>query len=568
MTMLQRLALPPQTEPAAAPAAPERMQALIERTLELDRHVQRRARADLAALPELALAPDARAALGPKYPARAFAYLEELDRGDDDAPAAEAALLDEAARYFRGAIRPQSPHSLFNMVPEPSVEATAAAWLATAYNANSLMDAFGGEALLIEQQVARKIGRWAGWPQAMGISCNGGKFTIMYAIKSALSRIAPESIRDGLPRDLVILCSEGAHYCVEHAASLLGLGSGRCLRVPSGSDGRMRPEALRRMLDEQHAQGRRVAAIVCCGGTTINFNCEDAREVREIADAFARERKLPARPYLHLDSVIGWLYLSLLDADEAQLCERVPDPRSRARIAEVLRRLRGVDGFDSLGVDFHKDGLCPYASSFFVARDRRFMDELGDGSYRYGEQDFQYGQFRAYRYTFENSRPGQGILAAWMNLRRLGRVGYGDYLAGLHQARDALADALQRHGLFRVLNRASLGWELVFEAPFAPDLLALAPSRQDLALGFMQECWDRVNAGYDLPLFSIVPGYRIDNDPDAVTTGFLLYPMQQRSDAQWDRAVALIAAQFHDFQARLRAQPRALSASAFEKPIR
>ncbi|MFK3650338.1 pyridoxal phosphate-dependent decarboxylase family protein [Lysobacter enzymogenes] len=564
MSMLQRLAIP--SAPDAPP--PERLRALVERTLQLDRHVQQRAHADQAALPELALAPGARAGLGPKYPARAFDYLAELERGDDDAPASEAALLDEAARYFRGAIRPQSPHSLFNMVPEPSVEATAAAWLATAYNANSLMDAFGGEALLIEQQVARRIGRWAGWPQAMGISCNGGKFTIMYAIKSALSRIAPESIREGLPRDLVILCSEGAHYCVEHAASLLGLGSGRCLRVPSGSDGRMRPQALRGMLDEQHARGNRVAAIVCCGGTTINFNCEDTAQVREIADAFARERGLAERPYLHLDSVIGWLYLSLLDAEDAQLRRRVPDPRSRARIAEVLRRLRGVDGFDSLGVDFHKDGLCPYASSFFVARDRRFMDELGDGSYRYGDKDFQYGQFRAYRYTFENSRPGQGILAAWMNLRRLGRDGYGDYLAGLHDARNALADALERHGLFRVLNRASLGWELVFEAPFDPELIALAPSYQDLALGFMQECWDRVNAGYDLPLFSIVPGYRIDNDPAAVTTGFLLYPMQPRSDAQWDEAVAHIAAQFHDFQARLRTQPRALGATPFEKPIR
>lgn len=37
------------------------------------------------------------------------------------------------------------------------MEATAAAWLATAYNTNSLMDAFGGEALLVEQKVARRI---------------------------------------------------------------------------------------------------------------------------------------------------------------------------------------------------------------------------------------------------------------------------------------------------------------------------------------------------------------------------------------------------------------------------
>ncbi|MCT2386582.1 pyridoxal phosphate-dependent decarboxylase family protein [Erwinia pyrifoliae] len=550
------------------PGESESLQAVIDFTQDLDRHVQDRARASQIGLPELAFAPAALGSLGPKYPARTFCWRDELDGDQQDAPAGDAELLDEVARFFKGAIRPQSGHALFNMVPAPSVESTAAAWLTTAYNANSLMDFFGGESLLIEQKVARCIGRWAGWPQAMGISSSGGKLTIMYAIKSALSRIAPESLCSGLPGDLVILCSEGAHYCVEHAASLLGLGSDNCLRVPGDGDGRMCRHALLRILYQQHARGRRVAAIVCCGGTTINFNCDNTQQIVEIVDLFVREQHLQQRPWLHLDSVIGWLYLSLLNVGEEQLRHVIPDARSRQRMTEVQQRLQGLRGFDSLGVDFHKNGLCPYASSFFIARDRHFMDLLGDGHYHYGETDFQSGKFRAYRYTFENSRSGQGILAAWINLRRLGRAGYADYLVSLHQARNALVDALERHGLFRVLNQASLGWEVVFEVPFAPDLIALAPSRQELAQRFMQECWDRVNAGYDLPLFSIVPGYQIGNDANAVTTGFLLYPMRPRQDAEWDETVALIAAQFDHFQTRMRAQQRKPATVAFEKPIR
>lgn len=548
---------------------PEHLQALIDYTQELDHHVQQCARASQSWLPKLTFAPDALTTLGPKYPVQAFSYLDELECDDkDEAPASDDELLNEVARYFRGAIRPQSPHSLFNMVPEPGVAATAAAWLATAYNTNSLMDAFGGKALLIEQQVARRIGRWAGWAHAMGIACNGGKLTIMYAIKSALSRIAPDSQRNGLPNDIVILCSEGAHYCVEHATSLLGLGASNCLRVPANREGRMCADALRRMLSEQHASGRRVAAIICCGGTTINFNCEDTREVLDIAEAFAQENNLKERPYLHLDSVIGWLYLSQSGVDTKEEKHQVCSSRIRARLAEVHRRLRSTGAFDSLGVDFHKNGLCPYASSFFVSRDRRFMDELGDGNYHYTNKDFQYGQFRAYRYTVENSRPAQGILAAWINLRKLGRHGYAAYLIRLHEARDSLTNALERHGLFRVLNYSSLGWEVVFDIPFEPEVIALAPSKEELAMGFMQECWDRVNAGYDLPLFSVVPGYRIENDPDTVTTAFLLYPMRQRLDSEWDETVTLIAKQFHDFQTRLRKGQTVLEQIPFEKPIR
>ncbi|WP_240152551.1 L-2,4-diaminobutyrate decarboxylase [Erwinia amylovora] len=71
------------------------------------------------------------------------------------------------------------------MVTVPGVQAIAAAWLTTACNANSLMDVYAGNSLLFEQKVARCIVRWAGWPQAMGISRSGGKLTFMYAIKSA-----------------------------------------------------------------------------------------------------------------------------------------------------------------------------------------------------------------------------------------------------------------------------------------------------------------------------------------------------------------------------------------------
>ncbi|CND11923.1 putative decarboxylase [Yersinia intermedia] len=546
----------------------EHLQAVIDYTQVLDRYVQHSARIRQSMLPELSFAPKALATIGPKYPIQKFSYLEVLNRDQDETPASEDELLSEVARYFNGAIRPQSRHSMFNMVPEPDFSATAAAWLATAYNINTLMDAFGGEALLIEQQVARRIGRWAGWTHAMGIACNGGKLTILYAIKSALSRIAPESRCAGLPNNIVILCSEGAHYCVEHAASLLGLGTDNCLRIPANSEGKMCADTLRLTLNEQHAQKRKVAAIICCGGTTINFNCEDTREVVDIAETFMREKNLKERPYLHLDSVIGWLYMSQSDTDKVDSQYQFPNQRIKARIAEVHHRLRAISAFDSLGVDFHKNGLCPYASSFFISRDCRFMDELGDGHYRYTDKDFQYGHFRTYRYTFENSRPAQGILAAWINLRKLGRHGYATYLNRLHEARDSLTSALERHGLFRVINYCSLGWEVVFKVPFDSDLIALASSEQELAMSFMQECWERVNAGYDLPLFSIIPGYRIENDPDTVTTAFLLYPMQQRQDLEWDDTVTLIAKQFNDFQTRLRTRQTKLNQMQFEKPIR
>ncbi|MFS1539712.1 MAG: hypothetical protein ACL7BU_14670 [Candidatus Phlomobacter fragariae] len=61
----------------------------------------------------------------------------------------------------------------------------------------------------MEQQVSRTIGHWLGWNEAMEISCSGGKITILYALKSAISRLCPASIRDGLQNNLIILYIKG-----------------------------------------------------------------------------------------------------------------------------------------------------------------------------------------------------------------------------------------------------------------------------------------------------------------------------------------------------------------------
>ncbi len=316
-----------------------------------------------------------------KFPAKPFDYLDELDQLGEPGGATDEEVLAEVDAFFRGALRPESPFCLFNSDFRPTVEATAAACLTVMNNVNGLMDAFGGESLLVEQKVARTVGRWAGWPSAMGISCNGGKLTMFYALRCALTRAQAGSLRSGIRRRTVIMCSAGAHYSVEHVAALTGIGAENVFRVPLDAYGAMRPEALAAMLDAAHAEGVCVAAVVCSGGTTIDFCCDDTTAVGGVVDRFVGSHGLKQRPYLHFDGVIGWAYLAFAGLSEDELAAIVPDDPIRGRIAEVLRRAAALERFDSLGADFHKTGLCPYPSSFFIARERRFMDELGAGDY-------------------------------------------------------------------------------------------------------------------------------------------------------------------------------------------
>jgi glutamate/tyrosine decarboxylase-like PLP-dependent enzyme len=530
------------------------MQSVLRRLADMDRHLRNRAASSQIPTPG---APDSFA----KYPGRDFDYLQELDALEDLLEPAPDRVIDEVSDFFRAAQRPESPLCRFNLNVLPTVDATAAACLSVTANVNALMDAFGGESLLVEQKVARTIGRWAGWPEAMGISCGGGKSTMIYALRCALARAVPDSARRGVSARAAVICSAGAHYSVEHVAAIIGMGAEQVIRVPMDRSGATRPEALRAAMEDAHRTGSAIAAIVCCGGTVIDFCCDELARTRAIAEDFAREHHVPL-PYLHFDSVIGWPFLALRGMPTSLMDELLPPGPGRHRVEEVLRRCEALPQFDSLGVDLHKSGLCPYASSFFVARDRAFMNALGDGTYVYGPEDFRFGRLRAYRYTLENTRPTHGTLAAWVNLVGLGRKGIGAYLSDLHEGRAGVEAALRRHGRFEPLNPQGLGWDVVFDIPQPPELAPLPYG--EFAIGFMEHCWRRVREGHGLPLFSIVPEWHVDHQPELSRIAFVLYPMGRHEPRAWDWMVKSISDELDRFVA----QGSAGSVGPWERPIR
>lgn len=507
--------------------------------------------------------------LNPKFSAQTFHYKEDLEKSYmPETGKHTEEVFHSLSEMFEGSIRPHSPYSLFNMVPSPLLDTVAATTMTQLYNSNSLMDAFGGKTILFEQRIARAIGRLVGWEQAHGISCNGGKLTLFYAIKSAISKIAPESRREGIPNDLVVLTNEGAHYCVEHVCSILGLGADQCIRIGTTEDWRMDVTKLKQVLHEQLAKGKRIAAVVCCGGTTINFACDDTNEVYQCVEQVFAETKQTYFPYFHLDSVIGWLWFTFMGVRDNEWEQKIENAEIRRKIKRVVEKVKGVSRFDSFGVDMHKNGLCPYSTSFFVSKTDECFNHLNEGSYSYSESDYEFGNFRAYRYTIENSRPANGIAAAWVAMNRLGRVGFQEYLVQLHTLHMKCKDALEKVSGISVINDASLGWELVFQIAF--NRIRLHSSHFDtseIAKTFIQYCWNETNKGHEVPLISIVPEFKVNPD-DSMKTAFLLYPMSLFSEDHISEIVSKLAACIYEFEMKVISGEIEVENRLLEKPIR
>ncbi|QDX94105.1 glutamate decarboxylase [Brevibacillus laterosporus] len=507
--------------------------------------------------------------LNPKFASETFLYKEELKKSYmPETGKNTEEVFTSLSEMFEGSIRPHSPYSLFNMVPSPLLDTVAATTMTQLYNSNSLMDAFGGKTILFEQRIARAIGRLVGWDQSYGISCNGGKLTLFYAIKSAISKIAPESRREGIPNDLVVLTNEGAHYCVEHVCSILGLGANQCIRIGTKEDWRMDIDKLKQVIQEQLAKGKRIAAIVCCGGTTINFACDDTNEVYQCVEQVFKETNQTYFPYFHLDSVIGWLWFHFMGLSEKEWEQRVENPEIRFKIKRAVQKMEGVSRFDSFGVDMHKNGLCPYSTSLFISKTDECFNRLNEGTYSYGENDYESGNFRAYRYTIENSRPATGIAAAWVAMNRLGKTGFQEYLVRLHTLSLLFKKEIENVSGLSVINTASLGWEIVFTISFNRIRLNSSDfDSSEIAKTFIQYCWNETNKGREIPLISIVPEFKV-NPEDRMKIAFLLYPMSLFSEDKTGEIISKLASCIYEFEMKVISGEIVIENRLLEKPIR
>lgn len=506
--------------------------------------------------------------LNPKFKVNTFSYNEILDEvAIPEKGSSSEEVFENLSELFEGSIRTQSPYSLFNMVPSPLIDTVAASTITQLYNTNSLMDSFGGKVLLFEQKIARMLGKLAGWNDAHGVACNGGKLTLLYAVKSAISKIDPDSRNKGIDKNLVVLTNESSHYCVEHVCSILGLGSDNCIRIKSEDGWKMNIKNLLETIEEQHKKGKKVAAIICAGGTTINFACDDTVSVYKNVKELFENSNQDYFPYFHLDSVIGWLWMNFIGVSESELNEKIPNEKIRNKIMEVVKRIEGVSNFDSFGVDMHKNGLCPYSTSMFISKTDDNFDYLNDGKYSYGEDDYEFGNFRAYRYTFENSRPATGIVNSWIAMNRLGRTGFQDYLIKLKDISEELKTKLEESEKISILNK-SLGWEIVFDIDFNRIEKKYNGSYESIAKAFMQYCWDEVNAGKVVPLISIVPEYKI-YPGDINHTAFLIFPMSMYLDSEIISDIVIkLNETIDEFETKVLSGDISIGQVDFEKPIR
>ena len=374
-----------------------------------------------------------------------------------EAPASLESVSDALVEHLSGLFISGHPRAQVNVVPAPTIASIIGGMLPSIYNPNLCSEESSRQVAVAEVEVSSMTAALVGYDpqQSAGLFTFGGTATLLYGAKLGLEKACPGSGRAGLRERAVILCSERAHYACLSAANWLGIGQENVIQIPCSPENEMRTCLLESMARDILKDGGRIAAIVATMGTTDHFGLDDLHAIHEIRDRLVDEFHLDYRPHIHADAVIGWAWSVFNDYDFGKNPLGFRHRTVRA-LAGAKRRIGQLPLADSIGIDFHKTGFCPYVSTLFLVKDAHDLELISrkqsDTPYLFHD-----GHYHPGRYTLETSRSGFGAMAALANLRLFGKDGLRSLLGHVVSMAEVLREQLEGHAATTVCNRGNFG---------------------------------------------------------------------------------------------------------------
>ena len=303
-----------------------------------------------------------------------------------------------------------------------------------AHTMNSGLDGYDSSGIFLFVSVGRWIMELVGFP-VEGSQClllTGGSAATLNALTAARHRTAAragwdmraEGLQGGHPK-LILYASEESHSSIQKCVEQLGIGTKQLRTIAADEQFRMRPDALRRAIEDDRKAGHLPFAIVACGGAT-NTGAIDPLD--EIADIAAGEDI-----WLHVDGAFGaW---AALDPDYAD-------------------RFKALARADSLTLNPHKWLHVPVDCGAMLTRHpavHRAAFSLTPDYLAHGESEAPWPMDYMFELTF-----GDRAMKVWASIARLGRSGVAELVTRCNRLANLLEARLRALPDFELLAPASL----------------------------------------------------------------------------------------------------------------
>lgn len=265
----------------------------------------------------------------------------------------EKALIENPEHLFADVIarsvRLHHPRYVGHQVSPVAPAAALTGLLTELLNNGSAVYEMGMAGNAIERLVVEHMARHIGYQDSPtegrpgagspgGIITSGGTLANLTALLTARAMLPHDIWHEGSgTQQLAIIVSDEAHYCVDRAARIMGLGNAGILKIPTDNRFKMKTELLEETYQKATAAGLTVFGIVGSACSTSTGMHDDL----EAIGRFARAHNL----WFHVDAAHG----------------------GGAFFSPTYRRLlAGAEQADSVVIDYHKMLMVPALATALV----------------------------------------------------------------------------------------------------------------------------------------------------------------------------------------------------------
>ncbi len=221
----------------------------------------------------------------------------------------------------------------------------------------------GNAAVVLERVLSKKLGAMIGWDDNCdGFLTSGGTLGNLTALLCARQLLVEVDVwENGYGRkQYAFMVSSEAHYSVERAIKVMGLGSKGVVTVPVDSHFRMRPDKLEACFNKAKEDGVEVIGVVTSSCATATGSYDPIGPVADFCEA----KKL----WLHVDGAHGACVLFS---------------------KKHKHLLAGIERADSVIMDFHKMLMTPalVTSVLFKNGEHSYQTFAQKASYLWDKQE-------------------------------------------------------------------------------------------------------------------------------------------------------------------------------------